>query len=66
MPAPARLEVTRQRVPIRRQALGDGLDALRQLQLVVQGVGQALMEDYRTIDGHATTDSFAKYILPTS
>ena len=33
---------------------------------VVQGVGQALMEDYRTIDGHATTDSFAKYILPTS
>ncbi|MHA6345386.1 xanthine dehydrogenase family protein molybdopterin-binding subunit [Roseivivax sp. CAU 1761] len=33
---------------------------------VVQGLGQALMEDYRTIDGHADTHGFAKYILPTS
>ena len=33
---------------------------------VVQGLGQALMEDYKLHDGHTSTDSFAKYILPTS
>jgi len=33
---------------------------------VVQGLGQALMEEYSQTDGFATTDSFAKYILPTS
>lgn len=33
---------------------------------VVQGLGQALMEDYTSVDGHSTADSFAKYILPTS
>lgn len=33
---------------------------------VVQGLGQALMEDYKLSDGHTSTDSFAKYILPTS
>jgi len=33
---------------------------------VVQGLGQALMEDYQTVDGHSPTDSFAKYILPTA
>lgn len=33
---------------------------------VVQGLGQALMEEYTTVDGHSSTDSFAKYILPTS
>lgn len=33
---------------------------------VVQGVGQALMEDYKPEDGHTTTHGFAKYILPTS
>ncbi|MCP1200448.1 xanthine dehydrogenase family protein molybdopterin-binding subunit [Notoacmeibacter sp. MSK16QG-6] len=33
---------------------------------VVQGLGQALMEDYQTQDGHAVTHGFAKYILPTS
>lgn len=33
---------------------------------VVQGLGQALMEDYRTEKGHTTTHGFAKYILPTS
>lgn len=33
---------------------------------VVQGMGQALMEDYHTVEGVSTTDSFAKYILPTS
>lgn len=33
---------------------------------VVQGVGQALMEDYRLDKGHTTTHGFAKYILPTS
>ena len=33
---------------------------------VVQAVGQALMEDYQQVDGHTTTGSFAKYILPTS
>ena len=33
---------------------------------VVQAVGQALMEDYQLVNGHTTTGSFAKYILPTS
>ncbi|CCQ75121.1 molybdopterin cofactor-binding domain-containing protein [Magnetospira sp. QH-2] len=33
---------------------------------VVQGLGQALMEDYKLNEGHSSTDSFAKYILPTS
>lgn len=33
---------------------------------VVQGLGQALMEEYITKDGHAITHGFAKYILPTS
>lgn len=33
---------------------------------VVQGLGQALMEDYRTEQGHTTTHGFAKYILPTA
>ncbi|MET0106758.1 MAG: molybdopterin-dependent oxidoreductase [Sedimenticola sp.] len=33
---------------------------------VVQALGQALMEEYKTVEGHSTTDSFAKYILPTS
>jgi len=33
---------------------------------VVQGLGQALMEDYQLKDGHTTTHGFAKYILPTS
>jgi len=33
---------------------------------VVQGLGQALMEDYQTEKGHTTTHGFAKYILPTS
>lgn len=33
---------------------------------VVQALGQALMEDYQTVDGHTTTPGFAKYILPTS
>ena len=33
---------------------------------VVQGLGQALMEDYQTDKGHAITHGFAKYILPTS
>jgi CO/xanthine dehydrogenase Mo-binding subunit len=33
---------------------------------IVQALGQGLMEDYRTRDGHATTPNFAKYILPTS
>jgi CO/xanthine dehydrogenase Mo-binding subunit len=33
---------------------------------VVQGLGQALMEDYQTEKGHAITHGFAKYILPTS
>jgi CO/xanthine dehydrogenase Mo-binding subunit len=33
---------------------------------VVQGLGQALMEDYQTENGHTTTHGFAKYILPTS
>lgn len=33
---------------------------------VVQGLGQALMEDYQTRDGHPVTHGFAKYILPTA
>ena len=33
---------------------------------VVQGLGQALMEDYEMVNGHTTTHGFAKYILPTS
>ena len=33
---------------------------------VVQGLGQALMEDYKLQDGHTSTHGFAKYILPTS
>ncbi|GAB6054355.1 molybdopterin-dependent oxidoreductase [Magnetospira thiophila] len=33
---------------------------------VIQGLGQALMEDYKLTEGHTSTDSFAKYILPTS
>jgi|TARA_B110000908_G_scaffold172558_1_gene240764 CO/xanthine dehydrogenase Mo-binding subunit len=33
---------------------------------VVQGLGQALMEEYETVGGHTTTHGFAKYILPTS
>src|SRR5437763_25926 len=33
---------------------------------IVQALGQALMEDYRTQDGRATTPNLAKYILPTS
>lgn len=33
---------------------------------IVQGLGQALMEDYQTEEGHTTTHGFAKYILPTS
>ncbi len=32
---------------------------------VVQGLGQALMEDYKLSDGHTSTHGFAKYILPT-
>ncbi|WP_337659983.1 xanthine dehydrogenase family protein molybdopterin-binding subunit [Anderseniella sp. Alg231-50] len=33
---------------------------------VVQGLGQALMEDYQLEDGHTKTHGFAKYILPTA
>jgi len=33
---------------------------------VVQGLGQALMEDYKLERGHTSTSGFAKYILPTS
>ncbi|MFV2091979.1 MAG: xanthine dehydrogenase family protein molybdopterin-binding subunit, partial [Hyphomicrobiales bacterium] len=33
---------------------------------VVQGLGQALMEDFKLVEGHTTTHGFAKYILPTS
>jgi CO/xanthine dehydrogenase Mo-binding subunit len=33
---------------------------------VVQGLGQALMEDYQLEKGHTKTHGFAKYILPTS
>ena len=33
---------------------------------VVQALGQGLMEDYQTEQGHTTTPDLAKYILPTS
>lgn len=33
---------------------------------IVQALGQALMEDYKTEKGHTTTPGFAKYILPTA
>jgi len=33
---------------------------------IVQGLGQALMEDYQLEQGHTKTHGFAKYILPTS
>jgi CO/xanthine dehydrogenase Mo-binding subunit len=33
---------------------------------VVQGLGQALMEDYQLEQGHTKTHGFAKYILPTA
>jgi len=33
---------------------------------VVQGLGQALMEEYKLEKGHTSTHGFAKYILPTS
>ncbi len=33
---------------------------------VVQGLGQALMEDYKLHNGHTITHGFAKYILPTA
>lgn len=33
---------------------------------IVQGLGQALMEDYRLEKGRTLTHGFAKYILPTS
>lgn len=33
---------------------------------IVQGLGQALMEDYQTEKGHTTTPGFSKYILPTA
>ncbi len=33
---------------------------------IVQGLGQALMEDYKLEEGHTTTHGFAKYILPTA
>jgi len=33
---------------------------------VVQGLGQALMEDYQQVEGHAVSHGFDKYILPTS
>jgi CO/xanthine dehydrogenase Mo-binding subunit len=33
---------------------------------IVQAVGQALMEDYRQVNGRTTTPGLAKYILPTS
>ncbi len=33
---------------------------------IVQGLGQALMEEYITEKGHTITHGFAKYILPTS
>lgn len=33
---------------------------------VVQGLGQALMEDYQLEAGHTKTHGFAKYILPTA
>lgn len=33
---------------------------------IVQALGQALMEDYQTVEGRPVTANFAKYILPTS
>ncbi|WP_102960069.1 xanthine dehydrogenase family protein molybdopterin-binding subunit [Mangrovicella endophytica] len=33
---------------------------------IVQGLGQALMEDYQLKEGHTSTHGFAKYILPTA
>ncbi|MDE0113848.1 MAG: molybdopterin-dependent oxidoreductase [Albidovulum sp.] len=33
---------------------------------VVQGLGQALMEHYKQVEGRTSTSGFAKYILPTS
>jgi CO/xanthine dehydrogenase Mo-binding subunit len=33
---------------------------------VVMALGHALMEDYQQTNGHTTTPSFAKYILPTA
>jgi len=33
---------------------------------IVQGLGQALMENYELHNGHTTTPSFSKYILPTA
>ncbi len=33
---------------------------------IVQALGQGLMEDYRTVEGRATTPNLARYILPTS
>ncbi|MDZ5698308.1 xanthine dehydrogenase family protein molybdopterin-binding subunit [Chelativorans sp. M5D2P16] len=33
---------------------------------IVQGLGQALMEDYQLERGHTKTHGFAKYILPTA
>ena len=33
---------------------------------VVQGVGQALMENYVVIDGFPATSNFTKYVLPTA
>lgn len=33
---------------------------------IVQGLGQALMEDYQLENGHTKTHGFAKYILPTA
>lgn len=33
---------------------------------IVQALGQGLMEDYKLAQGHTTTPSFAKYVLPTS
>ncbi|WP_206454320.1 xanthine dehydrogenase family protein molybdopterin-binding subunit [Aurantimonas marina] len=33
---------------------------------IVQGLGQALMEDYQLDQGQTTTHGFSKYILPTS
>jgi len=33
---------------------------------IVQGLGQALMEDYKLENGHTSTHGFAKYILPTA
>ena len=33
---------------------------------IAQGLGQALMEEYKTVNGYTTTPSLAKYILPTA